>query len=388
MTVSELNIAAKAQLEALFSNITLTGELSRITKHSSGHWYFDLKDERAAIACAMFKGANSKVDFIPVQGDKLELFGSVSLYEASGRYQFLALKMKKAGQGDLEERFLKLKASLEKEGLFDKNTSLPLHPKKVGFICSPTSAALADMLRLIEAKANFLPKFYIYPCLTQGENAPASMITALKRAEKDGLDVLILARGGGSREDLFCFNDEGLARQIYSLKTPLISAIGHEIDYVISDFVADFRAPTPSAAINILLKARSDLDQELDLLQTQFLDLIKAKFKLSYLEYERLLALLAKSGLGPKIARLEDNLTAFSTMFKTAMKERLARSEAKLDEVTSVLNAHESFFKKSQRYFTPSIDGKPINPDDLMAGMDLELISFKRSFKARLLSEL
>ncbi|EOH0151713.1 exodeoxyribonuclease VII large subunit, partial [Campylobacter jejuni] len=292
MTPTELNLKAKALLETHFDDIVLSGEISKITLHGSGHWYFDLKDERSSIACAMFKGANLKVGFKPAVGNFLELCGSVSLYPESGRYQFIATSMKKAGFGDLEAQFLALKERLQKEGLFDPRfkKSLPKFPKKVGIITSKTSAALQDMLKLIHQKEYFLAKIYIFDALTQGNNAPFSLIRALKKADDMDLDVLIIARGGGSREDLFCFNDENLAREIFKAKTPIISAIGHEIDYVISDFVADFRAPTPSAAIDTLFYSKLDIEQSLDLMEEKLMQLWNYKIQ----NYENLLLNLSK----------------------------------------------------------------------------------------------
>ncbi|MBF7047037.1 exodeoxyribonuclease VII large subunit, partial [Campylobacter volucris] len=261
MKVSELNLKAKSLLECHFEDIELSGEISKITIHGSGHWYFDLKDEKSSIACVMFKGFNQFVSPKPQVGDMLDLRGYVSLYEASGKYQFIAKSMQKTSLGDLEAKFLALKEKLEKEGLFDKSTkkTINLYPKKVAIVTSLTSAALQDMLKLIKQKEYNLCKISIFDSLTQGLNAPISLINALQKADSCGFDVIVLARGGGSREDLFCFNDEELARKIYTLKTPVVSAIGHEIDYVISDFVADLRAPTPSAAIDMIFPSKMAL---------------------------------------------------------------------------------------------------------------------------------
>ena len=316
MNVSELNLKAKALLEAHFDNISLSGELSNITVHSSGHWYFELKDDKASISCIMFRANNSKLNFVPKAGDFLELSGTVSLYAESGRYQFIAKNMQKSGLGDLEAKFLELKERLEKEGLFDekfKKKISPL-PQKVGIISSFTSAALEDMLKLIRQKEYFLAKFYLFNALTQGLNAPASIIKALKKADEMGLDLIIIARGGGSKQDLFCFNDEALAREIFKAKTPIISAIGHEIDYVISDFVADLRAPTPSAAINLAFFSKDELAQKLDNLEDRLVFFMKnildkAEQSLSFCEK----MLKARS---PK-ELLEQNKTA-SAFAKTA----------------------------------------------------------------------
>ena len=347
MNVSELNLKAKALLEAHFDNISLSGELSNITVHSSGHWYFELKDDKASISCIMFRANNSKLNFVPKAGDFLELSGTVSLYAESGRYQFIAKNMQKSGLGDLEAKFLELKERLEKEGLFDekfKKKISPL-PKKVGIISSFTSAALEDMLKLIRQKEYFLAKFYLFNALTQGLNAPASIIKALKKADEMGLDLIIIARGGGSKQDLFCFNDEALAREIFKAKTPIISAIGHEIDYVISDFVADLRAPTPSAAINLAFFSKDELAQKLDNLEDRLVFFMKnildkAEQSLSFCE-KMLKARSPKELLEQKIkqlALLQKQLNLLITSKINTKKSLVEKFENALSLHSNVIN--------------------------------------------------
>lgn len=350
MKVSELNLKAKVLLEAHFMDIELNGEISKITLHSSGHWYFDLKDERASIACAMFKSANNKVDFRPEVGVNVDLTGFLSLYETSGRYQFIAKTMQKSGFGDLEAKFLALKQKLEAEGLFNEalKKSLPAYPKKVGIITSLTSAALQDMLKLIEHKGYFLAKFFIFNALTQGNNAPTSLMNALKKADKMGLDVIIIARGGGSREDLFCFNDESLARVIFNTQTPIISAIGHEIDYVISDFVADFRAPTPSAAINFLLKDKFELMQSLDELEEKFKNALKLRFNSFANKLQTSLKMLKlkapQSLMNTKIIQLEN----LKKNLKTNFNFKVQKASLSLENLSNAFFQHKAFFEKSK----------------------------------------
>lgn len=376
MTPSELNLKAKALLEAHFDNIILSGEISKITIHSSGHWYFDLKDEKSSIACAMFKGANLKVGFKPIVGDFLELIGSVSLYAESGRYQFIANSMKKAGLGDLEASFLALKERLYREGLFDSihKKNLPRFPKKVGIITSKTSAALQDMLKLINQKEYFLAKIYIFNALTQGSTAPNSLIKALQNADNMELDVVILARGGGSREDLFCFNDENLAREIFRAKTPIISAIGHEIDYVISDFVADFRAPTPSAAIDTLFYSKLDLEQGLDLLEEKLIKLWENKSDY----YENLLMNLhqifkAKS-LNTMIESKEKQCLFLFKQMQILMKNQIQKADLEFEKLQNAFFQHENFFKKSRNLISIKKNGKIVNLEELKSE-DLILLS-------------
>ncbi|MFQ6342482.1 exodeoxyribonuclease VII large subunit [Campylobacter sp. VTCC 70190] len=382
MTVSELNLKAKALLESYLENIILSGELSKITLHSSGHWYFDLKDEKASIACAMFKGANLKVGFKPVVGDFLELEGTVSLYAESGRYQFIATSMKKAGLGDLETQFLALKERLEKEGLFDPThkKNLPRFPKKVGIITSKTSAALQDMLKLIKQKEYFLAKIYVFDSLTQGNNAPSSLIQALKKADNGNLDVIILARGGGSREDLFCFNDESLAREIFKAKTPIISAIGHEIDYVISDFVADFRAPTPSAAIDTLFYSRLDMEQSLDLTEEKLIQLWKNRMQ----NYENLLLNLKQffkaNSLPKMIAEKIKQSYSMEKQLHNSLSNQLRYSELSLEKLQNAYLQHENFFDKSKKFICIKKKGKIASLEELKSD-DIVILSSQTSQK-------
>ncbi|TQR33665.1 exodeoxyribonuclease VII large subunit [Campylobacter sp. MIT 99-7217] len=387
MKVSELNLKAKSLLEAHLSDIELSGEISKITLHSSGHWYFELKDEKSSIACAMFKGANSKLNFKPSIGDSLNLRGFVSLYEQSGRYQFIATSMSKSGFGDLEARFLALKAKLEGEGLFDDKFKKPLpkFPKKVGIITSSTSAALQDMLKLITQKEYFLAKFFVFNALTQGNTAPASLIKALKKADEAGLDLIIIARGGGSREDLFCFNDEDLARAIFSAKTPIISAIGHEIDYVISDFVADFRAPTPSAAIDLCFFSRFSLEQNLDLLQDKLKTLCEAKMTSLKNELFNLEKIFKMQSLPLKIEQnLKQNKELLKS-FQNAMKNRLNLEELKLINLQNAFFQHENFFKRSKNLVSIQKNGKITRLNELKSGDKVVLSSQDLSKEAQII---
>ena len=387
MTPTELNLKAKALLETHFDDIVLSGEISKITLHGSGHWYFDLKDERSSIACAMFKGANLKVGFKPAVGDFLELCGSVSLYPESGRYQFIATSMKKAGFGDLEAQFLALKERLQKEGLFDSRfkKSLPKFPKKVGIITSKTSAALQDMLKLIHQKEYFLAKIYIFDALTQGNSAPFSLIQALKKADDMDLDVLIIARGGGSREDLFWFNDENLAREIFKAKTPIISAIGHEIDYVISDFVADFRAPTPSAAIDTLFYSKLDIEQSLDLMEEKLMQLWNYKIQ----NYENLLLNLSKFFKFNSLPKIIDEKIKQSYNIEKQLNHLLANqmsyNELKLDKLQNAYLQHENFFNKSKKFICIRKNGKIVNLEDLKSDDIVILSSLTSQKEAKIL---
>lgn len=387
MNVSELNLKAKALLEAHFDNISLSGELSNITVHSSGHWYFELKDDKASISCIMFRANNSKLNFVPKAGDFLELSGTVSLYAESGRYQFIAKNMQKSGLGDLEAKFLELKERLEKEGLFDekfKKKISPL-PQKVGIISSFTSAALEDMLKLIRQKEYFLAKFYLFNALTQGLNAPASIIKALKKADEMGLDLIIIARGGGSKQDLFCFNDEALAREIFKAKTPIISAIGHEIDYVISDFVADLRAPTPSAAINLAFFSKDDLAQKLDNLEDRLVFFMKnildkAEQSLSFCE-KMLKARSPKELLEQKIKQL----ALLQKQLNLLITSKINTKKSLVEKFENALSLHNNFFEKSKNLVCIQKNGKMLPLKELKSGEIVDLLSFDSKKEAKIL---
>lgn len=385
MKVWELNLKAKSLLEFHLEDVELSGEISKITIHSSGHWYFDLKDEKASISCVMFKGYNSAVGFTPKVGDMLDLRGFVSLYEANGRYQFMAKHMQKTSFGDLEAKFLALKDKLEKEGLFNKQGSIKKFPKNIAIITSFTSAALQDMLKLIEHKEYCLGKITIFNALTQGITAPNSLISALKKADENNFDLIILARGGGSREDLFCFNDEELAREIFKAKTPIISAIGHEIDYVISDFVADLRAPTPSAAIDMIFPSKNALMQNLDDLQMRLQNQILAYFrnyenKLMYLQN------LAKSqslhnALNLRIQKME----IIEKQLKHNINLKFFSMQNKTQNIENLLTQHENFFKKSKNLINITKDGKNISLKELKKGDIINLSSMEENKEAQIL---
>ncbi|WP_291949869.1 exodeoxyribonuclease VII large subunit [Campylobacter sp.] len=387
MKVTELNLKAKSLLEIHLDDVELSGELSKITIHTSGHWYFDLKDEKSSISCVMFKGYNQSIKAKPKIGDMLDLRGYVSLYETSGRYQFIAKSMQKTNFGDLEAKFLALKDKLEKEGLFDQSVkkSIKNYPKKIAIITSVTSAALQDMLKLIEYKGYNLCKISIFNALTQGQNAPSSLIKALEKAKKDNFDVIILARGGGSREDLFCFNDEELARYIYSLNIPIVSAIGHEIDYVISDFVADVRAPTPSAAIDMIFPSKITLIQTLDeietKLKTQILNFLKIyENKIFFLNN------LAKARSLENIFSLKkQQLLAIKNQCDYLVKMKVLNYDNRLSNIQKLLNQHKSFFEKSKNLINLQKNGKNISLEELKKGDIVELYSMDKSKKAKIL---
>ena len=300
ISVGELNRSAKAILESNFSSVSVLGEISNLAQPSSGHIYFTLKDEEGSIRCAMFKNQKMRMNFNPKDGDQCVLKGQVSLYTARGDYQLIVRHMQPAGIGNLMQKFEELKQKLDKEGLFDplKKQEIPFPPKHIGVITSASTAALQDVITTIKRRAP-ATKVSLSPAIVQGDAAPKSIIKALdlillfNDTATEPIDTVMLTRGGGSIEDLWAFNNEDLAREIYDFPIPLISGVGHEIDFTIADFVSDMRAPTPTAAAELVTEFQFQLEDKLkeiklgllngfeNLLQNkkQKLDLIESNLK-------------------------------------------------------------------------------------------------------------
>lgn len=253
-------IKHKIDIDENLQTVYLRGEISNFKAHSSGHLYFSLKDETSLIKAIMFKGNALKLDFTPNEGMKVLVKGMVSVYEAGGTYQVYVSEMQQDGIGLLYQMYEKLKLKLSNEGLFDAKykKKIPSFPKKIGIITASTGAAIKDILSTINRRFPIC-ETYLFPCLVQGENAPSDIVKKIKEADSYNFDVLIVGRGGGSFEDLNCFNSEEVARAIFEAKTPIISAVGHEIDYTIADFVADLRAPTPTGAAEMAVPNMMDL---------------------------------------------------------------------------------------------------------------------------------
>ncbi len=263
ISVKQLNLYIKSLLEgdSNLSYISIVGELSNFKSHyASGHLYFTLKDEAATLKCVMFKGNASRLGFSPKEGMRVVCSGRISVFERDGVYQLYCENMTPEGEGDLLAAYEKLKSKLEAEGLFDKSRkkAIPPFPKKVGVITSQTGAAICDIFSVLERRYPLCDILFC-PATVQGENAPDELCNALDILYRSDVDVIIIGRGGGSVEDLWCFNDEKLARKISESTKPIISAVGHETDFTICDFVSDLRAPTPSAAAELAVPDRAEL---------------------------------------------------------------------------------------------------------------------------------
>ena len=264
ISVSDINNLAKGLLEKDLSNVWIQGEISSFTAHGSGHWYFTIKDKKSSLSCVMFKFENQNVLFEPKVGDELILNGNISIYAPSGRYQFNVKHIEVFGEGALLKAYEELKEKLEKEGLFDQSTKkeIPLLPLSVAVITSETGAVFKDIINVLRRRSP-LVQLTLIESKVQGKTADREITKAIRQANvTECFDLIILARGGGSMEDLWCFNMESVAREIYNSRLPIISAIGHETDFTISDFVSDLRAPTPSAAAEIISQFHSNLFEE------------------------------------------------------------------------------------------------------------------------------
>lgn len=265
-TVSSLNAEVRLLLENEMGIVWLVGELSNLSMPVSGHWYFTLKDSRAQVKCAMFRGNNRRVTFKPANGTQVLVKARLSLYEPRGDYQLIIESMQPEGDGRLQQQFEQLKMNLAAEGLFAQSLKKPLpeQPKRVGIITSKTGAALHDILNVLQRRDPSLP-VVIYPTMVQGEGSAISIAQAIGRANaRQECDVLVVGRGGGSLEDLWAFNEEIVARTIAASQIPIISAVGHEVDVTIADFVADMRAPTPSAAAELVSRDNSHQTQKIN----------------------------------------------------------------------------------------------------------------------------
>ena len=294
ISVTDLNqyIKNKIDSDEYLNNVLVKGEISNFKHHYTGHMYFTLKDENSLIKCIMFKGYTANLNFIPKDGMKVVILGTVSVFERDGVYQIYAKAMQEDGIGNLYREYEKLKAKLEKEGLFleEHKKKLPFMPKVIGVLTSNTGAVIRDIIN-VSTRRN--PNVYIrlFPVPVQGEGAKEKIVEAIKfMNEKKLADVLILARGGGSLEDLWPFNEEIVARAIYESDIPIISAVGHETDFTIADFVADLRAPTPSAAAELAVTNIEDIIEKINIYKGRYKESLKRKLEIMKLRYEKTLS--------------------------------------------------------------------------------------------------
>ncbi|EKA7373745.1 exodeoxyribonuclease VII large subunit [Vibrio parahaemolyticus] len=321
-TVSRLNAEVRLLLENEMGIVWLVGEISNFSAPVSGHWYLTLKDSRAQVKCAMFRGNNRRVTFKPANGNQVLVKARLSLYEPRGDYQLIIESMQPEGDGRLQQEFEELKMKLAAEGLFAQTNklTLPEHPKCVGVITSKTGAALYDILDVLKRRDPSLP-VVIYPTMVQGEDAAIQIAQAIGRANsRNECDVLIVGRGGGSLEDLWCFNNEILARTIAASQIPIISAVGHEVDMTIADFVADVRAPTPSAAAELVSRDNSHKDQSLVAKQHKLASAMRYYLAQQKQQSAQLLHLLERQHPSYQLQRQSQQLDELDMRLRRAMQ--------------------------------------------------------------------
>lgn len=340
-TVSRLNTTVRQLLEQEMGSVWLSAEISNFSQPASGHWYFTLKDDGAQVRCAMFRNSNRRVTFRPQHGQQILVRATITLYEPRGDYQLIIESMHPAGEGALQQQFELLKAKLASEGLFDQQHKQPLPEpaKQVGVITSATGAALHDVLRVLHRRDPSLPVI-IYPTPVQGADAPAAIVRAIELAnQRAECDVLIVGRGGGSLEDLWSFNEERVARAIFASRIPVVSAVGHETDVTIADFVADLRAPTPSAAAEIVSRNQTELLRQL-LSQQQRLEMAMDYYLAQQQRrFSRLDHRLQQQHPQLRLARQQTALFRLQQRLNEAMENRLRQSLRQQDRLSQRLAA-------------------------------------------------
>ena len=352
-TVTELNEYIKGRLEtdSRLSRIFVRGEISNFTRHSSGHLYFSIKDEGGQIRAVMFRSAAATLTFVPEDGMKVLVTGSVSVYVKSGSYQIYVTSLRPDGLGALYLAYERLKRKLEEEGLFaeERKRPLPQFPKKIGVITSPTGAAVRDILH-ITGRRYPLADILLYPALVQGEGAPASLLAGLRYFAHSDADVIIIGRGGGSIEDLWAFNNEAVARQIACMPMPVISAVGHETDFTICDFVADLRAPTPSAAAELAVPDIRELMLSLDAAADRAAAALSGMAKQ---KKERLAALADRlrllgegrilEGKRQALSRLQEKIEAIAKIDFERRKTDISKKAEKLEALSPLRVLHRGY---------------------------------------------
>lgn len=368
ITVEELNkyIKEKIASDEILNNVLVKGEISNFKHHYTGHMYFTLKDENSLIKCIMFKSYTTNLKFIPKDGMKVMVFGTVSVFERDGVYQIYCKAMQEDGMGSLHTKFEELKAKLEKEGLFsaEHKKKIPFMPKCIGVLTSNTGAVIRDIIN-VSTRRN--PNVYIklLPVPVQGEGAGEKIADAIKvMNEKKLADVIIVARGGGSLEDLWPFNEEIVARAIYESELPIISAVGHETDFTIADFVADLRAPTPSAAAELAVPNINDVKLKLDSYNNRYKIGLKKKIELVKLRYEKVMnSRVFKEplqGINEKYLQVDMKIKSIENAIMNILKDNRSRAVtaiAKLDTLSPLKTL-------SRGYCITTINGKIIKSVD------------------------
>ena len=410
LNVSSLNEQIKTLLESTFSRVLVEGELSRITFHNSGHIYFTLKDSSSTLKAVMFRGNASKLKFQLQEGQKVILDGAITLYKPRGEYQINCFSIQPSGQGALALAYEQLKQKLSDKGYFaiEIKKQLPKFPKKLALITSATGAALQDMLRVANSRYRVI-EIDIYDVLVQGESAAAAISNAIGFSDTKDYDIILIGRGGGSIEDLWAFNEEIVADAIFKASTPVISAVGHEIDWVISDFCADLRAPTPSAAMQMCLPDTNELYQYLDSLSSQFTQILSQKILNSKQELSHLLSSYSQHSIEKKIIlkqqevkQLQDSfyqtimfkmqnfskeLESIEVRFPNVIDSKINIAQNQVLTLQKMLESNHPKLKSKKGFAQISKDSKVIDISSLHVDDVFDLMSDEVSISAKVLKK-
>ena len=361
-SVKEINRLVRELLEQSFPSFWITGEISNFISASSGHWYFSLKDEEAQVRCTMFKNKNMAAEWIPKNGEKIEAKCLIGLYEARGEYQLNIELIRHAGSGLLSEAFNQLKEKLLKEGLFEasRKKTIPQIPQTIGIITSLTGAAIEDILITLKRRSPHIP-IIIYPSLVQGKEAPAAIVKAIEIANvRMECDVLIIARGGGSIEDLWAFNEEIVARAIATSKIPTITGVGHETDTTIADFVSDLRAPTPSGAAELVTSYTVELIKTIQVYKNQLNKLMASLIR----ELIQKIDYLEKRLISPRqqIQRQKEQIYQYIQRINQSMKNLVIQYHLHIDKLKLNLDHLSPHAVLSRGYsIVTDVDGQIVN---------------------------
>jgi exodeoxyribonuclease VII large subunit len=361
-SVKEINRLVRELLEQSFPSFWISGEISNFISASSGHWYFSLKDDEAQVRCTMFKNKNMVADWVPKNGEKIEAKCFIGLYEARGEYQLNIELIRHAGTGLLSEAFNQLKEKLLKEGLFETSRKklIPQFPKSIGIITSPTGAAIEDILITLKRRSPHIPIF-IYPSLVQGKEAPLAIIKAIETANiRMECDVLILARGGGSIEDLWAFNEEIVARAIVASKIPTITGVGHETDTTIADFVSDLRAPTPTGAAELVTSHTVELIKTIQVYKNQLNKVMAGVIR----ELMQKIDYLEKRLISPRqqIQRQKEQIHQYIQRINQSMKNAMIQYRLNIDKLKLNLDHLSPHAVLSRGYsIITNVDGQIVN---------------------------
>ncbi len=410
LTVTTLNNQIKSLLETHYLSVHVEGEVSRVTYHTSGHLYFTLKDAGSSISCVMFKGNNQRLKFRVEEGMKVIVFGGVSVYSPRGTYQINCMSMEPSGAGALSLAFEQLKNRLKEKGYFSEQLKKPLPrlPKHIVLITSKTGAALQDMKRVADKRWRLL-KITLIDTIVQGDSAADAIARHIMIADTLDADIIVVGRGGGSLEDLWAFNEEVVADAIYHAKTPIVSAVGHEIDTMISDYCADLRAPTPSAAMELILPDMHEMLLTLDSMSESYHDSFRRIIETKAQQLRHLETMLKQHSIERKLAFYSDEIKSLQERYKTylsyILQEKQREQEQtgaimierfntllsqKQSQITNLQNAYENNnpAKKEKLGFAQIVkEGKKVGIDQLEIGESIEIQNAKVALSAKILSK-